>query len=405
MSLFSVVTDLGRVAMAVGLQRIFRGIMEGNPVWGQQFEAYRIGGREAELAGAASELALLGRASALLDIQHVGGDRTLIERVAQSGAENMQMVNLMAPATQLGQRFAGALLQSEMVELSVKLADKAISAEELVRLRAFGMDDAMARRIAAEWRTAGAEERGQLRLANTEGWQDRELVRRFRGALATAVDSAVMRPNVADRPNFLSAPVAQGLLLYKGFSIAASQRFLMAGLQQRDAYVLSGVVSATALAWIFQGPAGGAYDRHPIFSLERLVTAVEKSGAVGLLSDVNHALEMASGNQAGIRPLLGVDPPSFMRNPTWAQQAAVVGGATVSPMLNVIWAMTDPRARGDQQAGAIRRAIWFNNLIWWDWAVRGVTREIGTAIGNPPRPSARPPAVSGFAGGVRSGGE
>src|SRR5690606_25719668 len=142
-------------------------------------------------------------------------------------------------------------------------------------------------------------------------WADAELRDRFRAALRTAVDAAVMRPGAADRPSFLSRPLGQLLFLYKGFAVAATQRMLMAGLQQRDARVLAGVLSSVAIARLIAGPARGAHDRPPIASWERLFTAVERSGATGVLGDINTAIEMLSGNAAGLRPLLGMDPPAF----------------------------------------------------------------------------------------------
>ncbi|MBW8268283.1 hypothetical protein [Caldovatus aquaticus] len=392
------IADLGRIVMAVGFRQAFGGLMDS---LGRQAEAFRRGGDEAAKAGAALELVTLGRARAFYDMASIGADHTLIERWARSGAETMMFVNLMVPWTNWAQRFAGALIQGEMVELAAKVADGEASADEIARLAAYGIGEGTARRIAAEWRAAGAERHGRLALANTDAWADAELREQFRAALKTAVDAAVMRPTAADRPGFLSRPLGQMLFLYKGFAVAATQRMLMAGLQQRDARVLAGVLSSIAIAWLVAGPAGGEHDRHPLASWERLFSAIERSGASGILGDLNTAIEMLSGNAAGLRPLLGLDPPAFAREPSWAQQAAAIGGPALAPWLMAVWALTDPEATGNQVAGALRRTLWFNNLIYVDWLFRALAREAGTAMQPEPAGREPAPALSGFLGGPR----
>lgn len=401
----SVVTDLGRISMAVGFRRVWRGIMEGNPVFGTEFEGYSLGGLEAARAGSASELSLLDRANAVYDRQHVGAGAPWVERALQGGASTMMFVNMMAPATQLGQRFAGALIQSEIVELALKAATTRLDPAEVARFAAYGFSPDDARRIAAEYRAAGAGLHGSLRLMNTEAWADKELVKRVRGALATAVDLAVIRPNIADRPNFMSTPLMRGMLLYRSFSVAATQRIMMSGLQQRDAYVVGGVLSSIALAWLFGGATGGQHDKNPIMSGSRLVAAVERSGVSGLFSDLNTAVEMMSENRygvrAGLRELTGSTtdfrPPPHMRNVTWAQQASQVGGAAIAPWLNLTWAMTSPDAKNSLIGSYIRRAVPFNNLIWWDDAMGAVTRQATTSLlGSDARPRQQRVPASGL---------
>lgn len=390
------IADLGRVVMAAGFWRTLRSVMESLT---RNAEGFRLGGDEAAKAGAALELVTLGRSRAFYDMASIGADHTLLERYAKSGAEMMMFLNLMAPWTQWAQRFAGALLQSDMIELSLKVAEGRASADEITRLAAFGFDAETARRVAAEWRAAGAQKHGELYLANTDAWVDGDLREVFRAALRTAVDAAVVRPGAADRPNFMSAPLGQMIFMYKGFSIAATQRILMAGLQQRDALVLSGILSSIALAWLLGDAPGGPFARHPIFSSERLFTAVERSGALGLLFDINTAVELVSRNSIGLRPLLGMDPPAYAREVNWAQQATAIGGPALAPWLTVVWALTDPDAKADQVAGAIRRTIWFQNLLYIDWLFRAVTQEAATAFRQSPPPRLPEPRLPGFMGG------
>ncbi len=226
---------------------------------------------------------------------------------------------------------------------------------------------------------AAAPERARREQAG-DAWADKGLSRAFRAQLTTAIDGSVMRPGAADRPNFMSAQMWQTTLLYKGFGIAASQRLVMAGMQQRDGRVLSGMLASASIAWLIQGAAGGPYDDHPILSPERLFAAIDRSGVLGIVGDLNNALETGTANAVGLRPLLQLDPPTYLKDPTWAQRVGAVAGPAVSPWLSVVAAFTDPDLTGDQRAGAVRRTLPFNNLIWLGEGFRAVQREAGTGL-------------------------
>jgi hypothetical protein len=148
------------------------------------------------------------------------------------------------------------------------------------------------------------------------------------------------------------------------------------------------------------GAAGGEHDKHPILSDERLFTAVERSGVMGVIGDLNQAVEMVSANGAGLRPWLGVDPPVFAKDPHWAQRTGAVAGAAVSPWLTAMWAMTSEDAEAQQQVNAFRRLIWFNNLVWVSGGVGALSRELGSAMTEPTTEAPRA-SPAGFVGGGR----
>jgi hypothetical protein len=378
-TLISALTDTGRVIMEHG----FRPMADG--VWQAivDAEGFSLARREARLAGAATELVLLGRSKSLYDLQSSGADRSLVERVAHGAVETMMFVNLLAPWTQIAQEFAGALTQHTVAEISIKIAAGRASPAEVARMAQLGIDLPMAEKIALNYMRAGAQRHSGLLLLNTEAWQDRALVEQLRAAIKTSVDSQVVKPGIADRPNFLSAPLAQGLLMYKSFAIASTQRTLMAGLQRRDALVLQGMLASVAIAWMFTDPPGGDKDRNPIFNSHRLSQAIEKSGVLGIVGDLNNAVEGMSGHSLGIRPLLGLDPPLYAKRNSWADQMGAALGPAISPWLNLTWALTAPEAKSDEIAGAIRRHIWFQNLIYISDTTRALSREAGTFMHTP----------------------
>jgi hypothetical protein len=399
-AIWSNIADAGRAVMAFGFRRTLSMALESAV---SNRAGWKLAGDEAKKAGAALELTNMARQRELYDIQDVGGDVARVEKWVSSAAQQMQFVNLVGPWTQMMQRFSGAMIQSDMVEYSLKIAEGRATADEITRAAALGIDAGRAARIADEWRTHAGPANGRtgsLFLANTDAWTDQQLAREFLAGLATAVDAVVTKPGAADRPNFMSAPMWQMVFLYKGFSISFTQRAIMAGMQQRDAQVLSGLMATVAITWLVQGAAGGEHDKHPILSDERLFTAVERSGVMGVIGDLNQAVEMVSANGAGLRPWLGVDPPVFAKDPHWAQRTGAVGGAAVSPWLTAMWAMTSEDAEAQQQVNAFRRLIWFNNLVWVSGGVGALSRELGSVMTEPTTyaPQASP---AGFVGGGR----
>jgi hypothetical protein len=397
-ALLANVIDVGRVVMAHGFREVFWGAAEALT---QNRQAWRLAGDEAAEAGAALELTLLSRTRELSELRDVHADVTTIERWAEQGARGMQFLNLVAPWTQQLQRFSGSLHASRMIQLSLAAADDGLSVRNAEQLAAYGISPDMARRVADAWRAAGDAvdgRAGPLYLANTKAWADADLVRDFRAALATAVDASVMKPGAADRPNFMSKPLFQAMFLYKSFAMAATQRFVMAGLQQRDGLVLSGMLSSIALAWIIEGPDKGAFDKNPIWSDERLFRAIDRSGVMGIVGDLNNAVEMATANAVGLRPLLNLTPifdiqaPLFQKDPSWAQRVGAILGPTINPSLNVIWAFTDPAAEPDKAAAAIRRMLPFNNLLYIRGLVDSVAKQGGEFF--MPGPQADVPAVA-----------
>lgn len=376
--LFAAMPDIGRVQMEHGFRPMFEAAqqMATNDKW-------KLAASEAKLAGAAAELALLPGARAMFDIGTIGAERSWPERMGAKLTETMMFVNLLAPWTQKAQEFAGVLTQHFIVDTALKMAAGKASKEEIARMAAYGFDAAKAERIADAYAGAGRQTMGTLRIANTEAWGDRALVEEFRAALKTAVDSQIIRPGLADTPLFMSAPLAQGLLLYKRFGISATQRLLAAGLQRRDAQVVAGMLSAVAIAFFFADPPAGDRDKNPIFNAQRLATAIEKSGVLGIFTDVNNAMELLSGQNVGVRPLLGLDPPLYAKRGSWADQLGAALGPAVNPWLTLTWALTDPEAKADERAGAIRRMIWFNNLIWFDPISRALSREAGSLMHTP----------------------
>jgi len=355
--------DAGRIAMSEGFTRTF-GTMFKNATdrieKGRKSEFY-IAGREIEMAGEAMDI---NNATRLHQMTDLGGGyygMSKVERWVSHQQGPFFFLNMLSVWTDTAKRFAGGMIQSRMIEDSVLWSQGKLAGERMTRLAQAGIDENLAKRFARQWEEAGSSKGDHLFLANTEEWSDQEAVRLFRGIMATEVNTAVITPHAADKLNFMSKPMGSVLMQYRGFGLSATQRIMMSALQQRDKSALAGVVSMIALAGMVD------YMRRPDYielSLEDTIfRAVEKSGVTGIFSDINSALEVASGNQYGLRPLMGLEP--VIKDPNWAQRTGAPLGAVATQWLQFIYAFSDSNATADDVASGIRYMIPYQNLWFW----------------------------------------
>lgn len=386
--------DMGRTVMSVGFSRAFKGAFDKFTVASEEF---KIAGREVELAGEAAEVALHGRWEAFFDVDGAFGGNTMIERMLDTGVNKMFILNALSPYTDMMKRFSGALIQSEMIRTSVKWAGDLkwvdeggemvmrgkqgkLTKPERDALTKVGIDLDDAVKIADQWTRAGAQRgasgKGSLHLANTGAWDDPVIRNKFRVALVDEVNNAVITPGPAEKLNFMSTQVGSLMTQFKSFGFSATHRTLLAGLQQRDAKALHGILSMIAMGYMVDIIKSPSYDKRDFTSIDRLVQAIDYSGATGIMFDLDNMLEVMSGNTLGIRPMLGVD--SFFKDPNLAQRTGQVGGPVASLGLDLANSILNPDADSQDMARSVRRLLPFNNLIWFSWAIDRLQRSAGS---------------------------
>ena len=362
--------DMGRIAMSVGLRRAAGGALDrfANP------DEYALGAREVRLAGEAAEMALQTRFEAMFDLSGYTPMNTAFERGVANGVNRMFMANMLSAYTDSMKRFSGAIIQSEMLELSEKVYQ--------MWMGRAGIDDTQAKRIHEQWKRASTDGQGTkgdvLYLANTEKWDDDVLRRFFRVALATEINNAVVTPGKSEKLNFMSTNMGSLMTQFKSFGLTSTFRTFGSAMQMRDARAMNGILSMVALGYIVGWWKSPSYDDRGLLSPDRLIQAVDYSGVTGLLFEFDNMLETVSGQELGIRPMLGIE--SLWGNRNVVQQYGQVGGPAVSLIGDLIWSFASDNAEGDDKARAVRRLIPFNNLVWWDGLVDQMQRSAGKAL-------------------------
>ena len=237
------------------------------------------------------------------------------------------------------------------------------------------------------------EQHGNLILPAVQNWSGPD-GQRARTLLIDAIHGearrAIVTPSFADRSLLFNGVLARKgkvvaesdlmsvPLQFMGHGIAASQKVLMSGLQGRDQSFFMG-----ALAMMFLGMFSNYLKQPQTATMNKstgewLLEGYEASGVGAFwFSDLNQMIERYSRNTIGIRPTLGIDP-RFGKT-TNVGDYIDAAGPSIGTIYDVGAAFLDPELTASNRAQAIRRAVPYNNVIWWG----SITRDLATKSAQP----------------------
>lgn len=245
-----------------------------------------------------------------------------------------------------------------------------------------GIDAGMAQRIARELENADAADTIEgITIPNTGVWKDAGARAAFEGALARDVDMMVITPG-AEKPLMMSRPIAAIILQYKTFVAAANERLLVRSLQQRDAAVLSGLVSAVGLGILAEYAYSELVDREmPKGPPDLIKAGVTRSGMFGWYQEANAITSKWTGGSADFFRLMGSERPDS-RYVTRSKLGAILGPTSGkveaaitmgSDLANLDWTAGDTRR--------LRRLMVGQNLFYvrrlFDKLEAGANRAVG----------------------------
>ena len=372
----SAIPDIARPVMVHGIARTFG---DGLIPMVRNFKGTRLAGREVELAGTALDMTLDSRTMAIADVFDDYGRFSVVERGIQAATNNFGLVSIMAPWNREMKRFAGLVTMSRILDAAEGVRAGNVAAKDLEALAAGGIDREMAGRIAEAFARHGKSDRG-VKVANTEAWADRQAVEAFRAAVVKEVDKIIVTPG-QDRPLWISRPLLRVIGQFRSFSLAASQRILLSGLQQRDMATLNGALLSVGLGmmvyWIKQKQAGRPVSDDPEVWLAE---GLDRSGLTGWFYDVNNIAEKLTRGRVGVSALTG--------GPTISRYASRnVLGAMIGPTAGAIQDLAQVTGSGfagdfrQSDVRALRRLLPYQNLFYMrqllDAAERGVSTELG----------------------------
>ena len=156
-----------------------------------------------------------------------------------------------------------------------------------------------------------------MKFADTLEWNDPDLARMFEAGIGSDVRRAIVRIGVGDKPLGMDKPIVSLIFQYMSFAIAATNKMLVAGLQQRDATLLQGLLASLFLGsvvgmskgWL-RGDDPGEWPNDKF-----LAEGVDRSGMLGVY---NHGLRL-------LRTVSGDLPTAYAQRSV----SGIIGGSTV----------------------------------------------------------------------------
>jgi hypothetical protein len=376
------VPDLGKLIMTDGLKRTLGPVLEAFKSDLGLFRTLKFAKREANLAGEALDMYIAMRSALFADLADSLSAATPFERHIGNATQQSFNINLMNQWNESVKTLASLIAGSRIVIESENLLKGTISKTERIKLNNLGIDMENARHIVNQQKKHGLTgEAGHVRIAKTELWdaEARTAAGIYTRALGKDINRIIVTPGKGEAPLFMSTPIWTLVFQFKTFAIAATHRTLTPGLQLRDQNFMQGLIALTGL--------GGMVHEIRRYQLgitsdEDFVTwlyaAIERGGHVGILTDVNSALETLSDNRIGLRPLLG-SPKGFSTN---LSKASTLGGPIVQQTANVARVIWDvgPGDADDRTADAMRRVMygakWFHTSAGFDLVEDGVSALI-----------------------------
>ena len=367
---FAATADVARITMTSGIERGFKTQFE---MWADMLSnknagIFKAGKKEAQSFAEAVDMITGQRAMLFSDIGDMFGMTSKIEGMMGKTANfNFMYVNLMSRWTEFMKGAASVTIGSRIIEDSIKWGKGTLADKNKTKLAASGIDEAMAKKIASEFDKHGTKLKYNF-MANTAEWTDDAAKQSFGAALNKDINITIVTPGKGDTPLFMNYELASTIVQFKKFAMAATQRMLLRGMQEKDMDFLFGsfLLMGTGMlvdAVYTELRFGKDYSKKSF--TDKLLSAFDRSGLGGIYVDVNRSIEALTDNRIGIRPLLGEGKPygSSMKS-----KVGLIG-PSASQIYNVFDIMYDVGGNkyNHYTARNVRRLIPFQNVWYLDW--------------------------------------
>lgn len=125
-------------------------------------------------------------------------------------------------------------------------------------------------------------------LSNFQKWDDQGAAEIYRMALRRDSRRTSLEPGIGDVPYITKSPIGKALFMFRGWGIAASQKYFLSTLQRKDASILMAATNMVGLGMLVEltaRAAAGKDDPEEYDFDELLFAGINRSGIAGILPD------------------------------------------------------------------------------------------------------------------------
>jgi len=344
--------DVARVFMAEGFVKTFKnGLL---PLIANT-KTFNVSAAESKRYGIGS-VALTRRSAIIADVADYAQGNTAFERGLQSASRNFGRINLL-------DRWTAGMKQLHAVTMQTSVFDSLQKGKFDKRLERLGINKQSAKDMWEQVQKHGEKTEG-VWVTNAKNWDRPDLERMWGAAVRKESDRVIVVPG-QEKPLFMSRPMGQTVGQFKSFILSTNQRMVIAALQGQDHNAIGGfsmLVGLGAFTYFLKQKESGreVSDDPAVWVME----GIDRSGAIGILSEVNGLVEKMSSNSAGLRPWLGISTPASKQvSRSIAENlAGPTFGGLLTTTIQAANAVSSGQEMTDSDIRAIRRLIPYQNL-------------------------------------------
>ena len=381
----SAIPDIARPVMVHGFGRVFGDAIV--PLIGN-FSAMGKLTQQMRDMGLASDMIMNSRMQQLADVTDDFSRHTMIERGLGAMSDTMGMVSVMAPWNTAFKQMTAVVSMNRMIRGIDAEISGTISQKERTYLRQnyIGKEEGVSIRKMLD---DHGDVEGGVQMPNALEWTDRNAYDVFQAALNRDVERIIVTPGL-DKPLIATKTEIGGLAFqFKSFAIAATQRILLSGLQQRDMAMLNGTLFAVSLGMAsasFKMWDSGRGKELKDWTIGKWIAeGVDRSGVTGWLFEANNMIEKATRGNIGVSALTGGKQMSRYASRDLFGSLAGPTADTVDLMATATGSVSSAILGDDDwkasDTHAVRKLLPYQNLFLlrqlFDSAEEGINSSIG----------------------------
>ena len=242
---------------------------------------------------------------------------TWAERMSTSAADNFGRITGLNKWNGFNRAISATATMTRIEDaISLKAAGKLDDLTKKQLFKDLGMTDNMLDRIHRSWKKHGQKDASTYgwSMANVADWSDKAAVNALEDAVSRASARALVEPTFGDLPGLFDNRFMGLLLQFKSFAFATTNRVFLQmdqmSLDRRALYAVPAMVAAGGVATALKDLAAGRDPGEREIG-QWGVDAIDRSGAFGILMEVNGITEQMTGGRMGLQALTGSQTTRF----------------------------------------------------------------------------------------------
>lgn len=353
--------DAARIVMAEGFTKTFS---RGLGALATNTKQFKLAAAEAKRYGIGTDVLMSGKAEVIADVGDYTQGGTAVERGLRSAANKFGRINFL-------DYWTSGMKQLHAVTMQTSIFDGLSKGKFDKRLARLGIDKQSAMDMMEQVNKYGKNEDG-VWITNAKNWDRPDLERMWGAAMRKESDRVIIMPG-QEKPLFMSSELGKSIGQFRSFILSATQRVLVAGVQGQDHNAIGGAISLVGMGmfsyYLKSNLAGRETSDDPA---AWVIEGIDRSGAVGVIGEINNTIEKISSNSVGLRPLLGISAPAsrFVSRSVSESLLGPTFGSLLSTTVAASNALTSKGEMTEADVRALRRLIPLQNLS----VLRGIER-------------------------------